>query len=128
MRLTGNPTKAAAVEIFTGGSTWGRICPVDWTLKYAKMVCNYFGYPVALSAIDIRADDPTFISNGSTTQNIIQMREEHIRIEETICRESTIPSVFANCTHTLITMNCECSTLNAGVICGNGNLVTQNYF
>ena len=109
IRLIGNPTKKAVVEVFTGSSRWGRICPVNWYLSHAHIVCNHFGYITALSATDIRSDDSTHINNGSTTQNVIQVFSN--------CKESTITP----CVSEEMSTECECSTLNAGVICGNGN-------
>ena len=114
IRLTGNPTKKAVVEVFTGGSRWSRICPIQWTLKYAQRVCIHFGYTTALSATDIISDDSTYIRNGSTTRNMIQMRSERY------CQESTISSILTNCVIREMNLDCECLTLNAGVICGTG--------
>ena len=113
MRLIGDPIKKAVVEVYDGISRWGRICPDEWALEHAQFVCKHFGYRTALGAIEIRSDDITYLSNGSTIENMIEVTSR--------CHsDSTTNSFVDSCTRTAISIECECSQLNAGVICGTG--------
>ena len=110
IRLVGEPTKKAVVEVYDGISGWGRICTDNWKLWHAEMVCDHFGYSSALSAMVVRSDDSSYLTNGSTTQNLIQVNNINV------CPYSNITSLLAHCTLPMTT-ECECSQLNAGVTC-----------
>ena len=109
IRLVGDPTKKAVVEVYDGNSRWGRICP--FKLRHAQIICNHFGYTTALGAILVSSNDPTYVTNGSTTQNFI-----HMKVGDSSCYQTNIVSLFAYCTDAM-TAECECSQQNAGVIC-----------
>ncbi len=111
IRLVGDPTKKAVVEVYDGASRWGRICTDTWKLWHAQLVCNHFGYASALGAMVVRSYDSTYLSNVSTTQNFILLKPN-----PNACLSSNITSVLTHCT-VVLTTECECSQLNAGVTC-----------
>ncbi len=109
IRLVGDPTKKAVVEIYDGNSRWGRICADNWKFWHAQIICNHFGYATTLGAIVVKANDLTYLTNESTTYNFI-------RVYHFLCPNSNITSLFTHCTDAMTT-ECECSHLSAGVTC-----------
>ncbi len=102
MRLVGDPLKGAIVEVYDGISRWGQICPDTWMTPQAQYVCRQFGYAGFVAAIRAPLQDTQL--NNSTTMKLVQLRN---------CNPETS---FFECMDAMST-ECDCSVLNAGVVC-----------
>ncbi len=119
LRLLGDPLQGAVVEVYDGVSKWGQICPNTWTTSDARFVCSYFGYAGTVAAIKIPLDVSAL--NDTTNNKIIRIwrcgldnfpytdRAPCLLFPHE-CEES-----FLSCNIDVST-DCECSSLNAGVI------------
>ena len=105
MKLVGDPTQRAVVEIHNG-FTWGRVCEGLWNIESAAIVCRHFGYPTALGAVHVR------------------MEGEMIRpkIFQTKCKAEHTSLLQCG---TKIHPECLCSKYEAGVICSQGKKSTE---
>ena len=99
MRLLGDPTERATVEIYDGFN-WGRVCEF-LNIETAAIVCRHSGYQTALAAIPVPKEV------GIRRPKILQTRcEEHA-------------TSLLQC-DTQISEHCLCSKYDAGVICSQG--------
>ena len=108
MRLLGDPTKGAVIEVYDGVVS-GRVCPSNWNIKTARSICNHFGFTTALAATRIVSHH-----NSTSSPNVIRFAEDCLQ-------DNFLPS----CT-TMMTKECSCSynDIHAGVICSRGILTT----
>ena len=105
MRLEGDPTENATVEIYDEFGTSGPICPIEWNLKAAHTVCRHFGYETALGALQIP------IEAEITRPKMLQVSCNKPRIElyESLLQCTTETSAL-----------CLCNNYEAGVVCSKG--------
>ena len=102
MRLNGNPTKNATVEIYDEFGTWGPICPLRWNLNAAKFICRYFGYETALGALQIP----------------IKAEISRPKMLQVYCTSEISSSLLQCDTETRVL--CMCNKYEAGVVCSTG--------
>ena len=102
MRLTGNPTKNATVEVYDEFGTWGPICSRGWNLNAAHIVCRHFGYETALGALQIP----------------IEAEVIRPKMLEVYCRSES-PASLLQCDIETSAI-CLCSKYEAGVVCSKG--------
>ena len=102
MRLTGNPTKNATVEVYDEFGTWGSICPRRWDMHAARIVCRHFGYETALGALQVP------IEAGIIRPKML----------EVYCFSESLTSLLQCNTET--SALCMCSKYEAGVVCSKG--------
>ena len=109
MRLLGDPTERATVEVYDGFN-WGRVCgEFVWNIKEAEMVCRHFGYQTALGAIRV------------------PIGEEIIRskfLQSRFCGDYPHATSLLQC-ETRITAYCLCSKYDAGVVCSKGKRLEE---
>ena len=105
MRLDGDPTKNATVEIYDEFGTWGPICSITWNFNAAKIVCRHFGYKTAIGALQI------------------PIKSEIIRPKmlQVYCNDGRYASLLECSTET--SALCLCSNYEAGVVCSNGKIL-----
>ena len=104
MRLDGDPTKNATVEIYDEFGTWGPICPIRWNLQAAYVVCRHFGYETALGALQMP------IKTEIIRPKLLQVscnygREQYESLIECFSETSAL---------------CLCNNYEAGVVCSEG--------
>ena len=111
MRLLGDPTKGAIIEV-SDGMVSGSLCPATWTINIARSICNHFGYASALAATKIASH------NSANSRNIIRFSQN--------CQPDTytLDDIFLDC-NSMMTKQCDCSdnTLHAGIVCSRGNVL-----
>ena len=110
MRLLGNPTKTAAVEIYDG-FTWWSICTNYWNLKAGGIVCRHFGYEIALRALKIPVE-PEVIQQRMLQFRCLSGRAEYESLLQCETKTNAV---------------CLCSQHKAGVICSKGEILPHNY-
>ena len=111
MRLLGDPTKGAIIEV-SDGMVSGSLCPATWTINIARSICNHFGYASALAATRIVSH------NSTTSRNIIRFYEYCPLLTK------TLDDMFRACNF-MMTKECDCSDniLHAGIVCSRGNVL-----
>ena len=103
MRLLGDPTKQAAVEIYDG-FTWRSICATYWNLRAADLVCRHFGYEFVLGALKIPVE-------AELSQP--KMMQFHCPLSSAVYESLLQCNAKTNAI-------CLCSKQRAGVICSKG--------
>ena len=103
MRLNGNPTKNATVEIYDDFGTWGPICSLGWNLNAAQFICRHFGYETALGALQIP---------------IQAIRPKMLQVK---CESKEYASLLECNTETSVL--CLCNNYEAGVVCSTGEIL-----
>ena len=103
MRLLGDPTKQAAVEIYDG-FTWWSVCATYWNLRAADLVCRHFGYEFVLGALKIPVE-------AELSQP--KMIQFHCPLSSAVYESLLQCSANTNAI-------CLCSKQRAGVICSKG--------
>ena len=106
LRLSGNPTEKAAVEIYDG-FTWWSICTRDWNLEASNIVCRYFGYEFALGALKIP------VVAEATQSKMLQFR----------CKSGNAGYESLLQCNTDTNAACLCSKQKAGIICSKGKII-----
>lgn len=107
MKLVGDPTETAVVEIYDG-FTWGRICEGLWNIQSAAIVCRHFGYSTALGAVHVPMEEKTIRPRRLQ----IHCKAEHSSLQQ--CDTQIHPE-------------CLCSKFEAGVICSKGKESAGKY-
>ena len=103
MRLLGDPTEKAIVEVYDGFN-WGRVCELEF-IEDAFLICRHFGYKTALANISIP------IERGKQRSKIFQMG---------YCSGGELQQCDSE-----IYPSCLCREYEAGVICSEGKKSTK---
>ena len=114
MRLTGNPTKNATVEVYDEFGNWGPICSRRWNLDAAHIVCRHFGYETALGALQIPIEP-----------ELIRPKMLQVNCRITVNKfwfGGNVSEEFASLLQcdTETSAICLCSNYEAGVVCSKG--------
>ena len=108
MRLLGDPTKQAAVEIYDG-FTWWSICATDWNSKAAQLVCRHFGYEIVLGApkmpVEGESSQPKMIQFQCSLGSVV-----YESLLQCVARTNAI---------------CLCSKEKAGIVCSKGEIMSS---
>ncbi len=107
LRLLGDPTKTAVIEVYDGFSEWGRVCPIGWSINQARIFCHHFGYSSAVAATRVSSED----FDNIVRRNVIQFDEN--------CWRPTLEDMQIECKRKAISKECDCSAMHAGIICSS---------